>query len=98
MFSILGLLDGKPIHHSYMLAVRAAYRNFDVGFKLKMAQRKEVLKRKISLITASFDPMQPLNAYFTLGKLGAWANTYEENFYGETTRGSWNAAFRRTGF
>ena len=67
------------------LAVRVAYRNFDVGFKLKMAQRKEVLKRKISLITSTFDPMQPLNAYFTLGKLGAWANTYEENFYGETT-------------
>ena len=29
--------------------------------------------------------MQPLNAYFTLGKLGAWASIYEENFCGETT-------------
>ena len=84
-FSLLGSLDGKLIHHSHMLAVRVAYRNFDVGFKLKMAQRKEVLKRKISLITSSFDPMQPLNAYFSLGKLGVVANHYEENFCGETT-------------
>jgi predicted GNAT superfamily acetyltransferase len=85
VFSILGGAGGKTIQHSYMLAVRAAYRNFDVGFKLKMAQRKESQKRKIPLINSSFDPMQPLNAYFTLGKLGARADVYEENFCGETT-------------
>jgi predicted GNAT superfamily acetyltransferase len=85
-FSMLGASVGKLIQHSYMLAVRIAYRNFDVAFKLKMAQRKESLKRKITAIHSSFDPMQPLNAYFTLGKLGAWANVYEENFCGETTR------------
>jgi predicted GNAT superfamily acetyltransferase len=84
-FSMLGSSNFKPIQHSYMLAVRVAYRNFDVGFKLKMAQRKEALKRKISLVNSSFDPMLPLNAYFTLGKLGAWANIYEENLSGQTT-------------
>jgi len=84
-FSILGRLNGVSLQHSYMLAVRVAYRNFDVAFKLKLAQRKEALKRNISFITSSFDPMQPVHAYFTLGKLGACANTYEENFCGETT-------------
>jgi predicted GNAT superfamily acetyltransferase len=86
VFSILGSLKGLPVQHSYMIGVRKAYRNFDVGFKLKMSQRKESLKRKIKRITSSIDPMQPLNAYFTLGKLGGWADSYEENFYGETTR------------
>jgi predicted GNAT superfamily acetyltransferase len=85
VFSILGSLDGKPIQYSYMLAVRMAYRNFDVGFKLKLAQRKEALRRKISSIASSFDPMQPANAYFALGKLGGWGDAYEENFCGETT-------------
>jgi predicted GNAT superfamily acetyltransferase len=85
IFSLLGSLDAKPIQHSYMIAVRMAYRNFDVGFKLKMAQRKEALKHKIALIVSTFDPMQPLNAYFALGKLGEWTNTYEENYLGETT-------------
>ncbi len=87
-FSLLGSMDGNLLHYSHMLAVRVAYRNFDVGYKLKIAQRKEVLRRKISLVSSTFDPMQPLNAYFTLGKLGAWTNTYEEDFYGETTSAS----------
>jgi predicted GNAT superfamily acetyltransferase len=84
-FSMLGFSNGKLVHYAHMLAVRVAYRNFDVAYKLKLAQRKEILKRKISLVTSTFDPMQPLNAYFTLGKLGGCANTYEEDFYGETT-------------
>jgi predicted GNAT superfamily acetyltransferase len=84
-FSVLATEEAKLVQYSYMLAVRAAYRNFDVAFKLEMALRKESLKRKISMVTASFDPMQPANAYFSLGKLGACANIYEENFCGETT-------------
>lgn len=85
VFGIMGLKGRATILHSHMLAVRAAYRNFDVGFKLKEAQRKEALKRKVSLITSFIDPMQPLNAYFVLGKLGASADAYEDNFCGETT-------------
>lgn len=85
VFSMLGWKDGESVYHSHMLAVRVAYRNFDVGFKLKFAQRKEALKRKVAAVTWTFDPMQPLNAYFTLGKLGASAVSYEEDCYGETT-------------
>ena len=83
VLSMLGEAEENPVQHSFMLAVRQAYRNFDVGFKLKMAQRKETLKRRISLITWYLDPMQPLNAYFSLGKLGARAKVYEENCFGE---------------
>ena len=83
--SFLGCDEGELIQHSHMLAVRAAYRNFDVGYKLKLAQRKEALLRKIRTIHWTFDPMQPTNAYFNLGKLGAWANVYRENYYGESS-------------
>ncbi|MDR1726792.1 MAG: hypothetical protein LBT74_02495 [Acidobacteriota bacterium] len=85
IFSIFGHIDGKPVHNCCMLAVRAAYRNFDVGFKLLVALREEALRRKIAAVTASFDPMQPLHAYFFLGKMGFKAFAYEENLYGETT-------------
>jgi predicted GNAT superfamily acetyltransferase len=85
VFSLLGKLNGVPIQYSYALAVRVAYRNFDVAFKLKVAQRKEALKRKISLISSAFDPMQPLNAYFALGKLCQKGDSYEENFCGDPT-------------
>lgn len=86
VFSILGSRNKVPTQHSILLAVRAAYRNFDVGFKLKAAQRKEALKNKISCITSSFDPMQPLSSYFSIGKLGVWSDKYEQDYYGETTR------------
>jgi predicted GNAT superfamily acetyltransferase len=56
-----------------------------VGYKLKVAQRKESLKQKIRLMTWEFDPMQPVNSYFSLGKLGAFANEYKENCLGENS-------------
>lgn len=84
-YSVLSMEDGKLAQHSLLLAVRQAYRNFNVAFRLKLAQRKECLKRKIPTITWAFDPMQPLNAYFALGKLGATAHAYAEDFYGESS-------------
>ncbi|MCL2878459.1 MAG: hypothetical protein FWF13_06755 [Acidobacteria bacterium] len=84
-FSILGMSDGKPVQHCCLLATKAAYKNFDIGFKLQSALRKETLKRKIACVTCAFDPMQPLHSYFFLGKLGFQAAIYEENFYGETS-------------
>lgn len=84
-WSIVGMERGEVVQHSHMLGVRTAYRNFNVGYRLKLAQRKEALRRKQQAITWTFDPMLPLNAYFNMGKLGAWSATYLENFYGETT-------------
>jgi predicted GNAT superfamily acetyltransferase len=83
---IPGSVRNKPILHAMLLAVRSAYRNFDVGFKLMTALRKEALKRKLSLVTAAIDPMQPVQSYFALGKLGARSDRYEENYCGATTR------------
>ena len=84
-FSILGLRNGKTVQHCCLLATKAAYKNFDIGFKLQAALRKETLKRKITCVTCAFDPMQPLHSYFFLGKLGFRAGDYEENLYGEVS-------------
>jgi len=84
-FSILGERNGKLVQHCCTLATKAAYKNFDIGFKLQSALRKETLKRKIKYITCAFDPMKPLHSYFFLGKLGFQASAYEENLYGETS-------------
>ena len=83
--SLLAMEDGDLVQHSHMLAVRPAYRDFNVGYRLKEAQRKEALRRKIRRITWTFDPMQPLNAYFNFGKLGAWSGSYKENYYGDSS-------------
>jgi len=75
--------DGEIAHHSHMLAVKRAYRNYNLGYKLKLAQREAVLAQSIDLITWTFDPLQSLNAYFNFTKLGVISDRYVINFYGE---------------
>jgi len=72
----------RPAHHSHMLAVKPDYRNFDLGRRLKLAQREHVLAQGIDLITWTFDPLQSLNAYFNFSKLGVVADRYLPDFYG----------------
>ena len=77
--------NGQVTHHSHMLAVRPSYRNHNLAYKLKLAQRERVLAQGLKRTTWTFDPLQSLNAYFNFGKLGVVADTYKINFYGETT-------------
>ena len=84
VYGFPGYENGQVTHHSHMLAVKSAYRNFNLGYKLKLAQRERVLAQGINRITWTFDPLQSLNAYFNFGKLGVLA-TYKINFYGAAT-------------
>jgi predicted GNAT superfamily acetyltransferase len=74
---------GQLAHHSHMLAVKPDYRNFDLGRRLKLAQREHVKAQGIKLISWTFDPLQSLNAHFNFSKLGVVADRYLPNFYGE---------------
>jgi predicted GNAT superfamily acetyltransferase len=74
---------GQLAHHSHMLAVKPAYRNFNLGYQLKLAQRRNVLKQNIRIMTWTFDPLQSLNAYFNFNKLGVVADRYFVDFYGD---------------
>lgn len=74
---------GRLAHHSHMLAVKPAYRNFDLGRRLKLAQRDHVKPQGIELISWTFDPLQSLNAHFNFNKLGVIADRYLPDFYGD---------------
>jgi len=73
---------GQAAHHSHMLAVKTAYRNLDLGRKLKLAQRERVMAQGIAVMTWTFDPLQSLNAHFNFRKLGVVADRYLPDFYG----------------
>jgi predicted GNAT superfamily acetyltransferase len=73
---------GQAAHHSHMLAVKTAYRNFDLGRKLKLAQRDHVMAQGIAVITWTFDPLQSLNAHLNFTKLGVVSDRYLRDFYG----------------
>lgn len=70
-------------HGSLMCGVLPDRQYRGVGFQLKRAQREAVLAQGLDLITWTFDPLQSLNAYFNLNKLGALARRYERNIYGD---------------
>jgi predicted GNAT superfamily acetyltransferase len=84
-YSFVGREGDQIVHHSHMLAVRASYRNFNLGYRLKLAQRDRALAQGITRMTWTFDPLQSLNAHFNFAKLGVVADAYKTNFYGEAT-------------
>lgn len=81
-YGFAGHERGRAVHHSHMLAVKQQYRSYDLGFRLKLAQRERVLKQGIELITWTFDPLQSMNAHFNFAKLGVFADSYYPDFYG----------------
>ncbi|MFN2493168.1 MAG: GNAT family N-acetyltransferase [Pyrinomonadaceae bacterium] len=84
-YSFVGRENEHMVHHSHMLAVTPSHRNFNLGFRLKAAQRERVLAQGINRMTWTFDPLQSLNAHFNFAKLGVVADAYKINFYGEAT-------------
>ncbi|MGA7380432.1 MAG: hypothetical protein WBX03_06245 [Terriglobales bacterium] len=89
-FAFLGLEDGRSNLHSHMLAVRAPYRNSDLGYRLKLAQRERVLAMRINgsriiEVTWTFDPLQSKNAHLNFAKLGVISQSYKIDFYGPET-------------
>lgn len=83
VYGFVSYEHGQMTHHSHMLAVKPAYRNFNLGHNLKLAQRDRVLTEGITLMTWTFDPLQSMNAYFNFNKLGVLSDRYFINFYGE---------------
>lgn len=77
--------EGKLYLHSHMVAVLPEYQNHGIGRMLKLAQRDNALSRGIDRIEWTFDPMQTLNAYFNLVKLGAVVRRYIPDFYGPSS-------------
>jgi predicted GNAT superfamily acetyltransferase len=74
--------DGLHVH-SHMLATLPDRRHRGVGFALKLAQRALALEQGIEVVRWTFDPLIARNAYFNLHKLGAVADRFERNHYGE---------------
>lgn len=80
---VVGLAEGKPTLHSHITGVLPDVQHHGVGFKLKLAQREWCLEHGIGRVTWTFDPMVARNAYFNLVKLGAVAERFHRNYYGE---------------
>lgn len=83
VYGFIGQEQGHPVIHSHMLAVKASYRDRDLGYRLKLAQREAALSVGFKRMTWTFDPLQGRNAHLNFAKLGVVADQYKLNFYGE---------------
>jgi len=84
LFGFLGTTaDGKLKHVSHQVGVHPQYRGLHLGYLLKRAQRGEVRRQGLDLITWTYDPLETVNAHLNLTQLGAVCNTYLRNVYGE---------------
>jgi predicted GNAT superfamily acetyltransferase len=81
-FGFPALEDGHVSIHSHMLAVLPKYRDLDLGYKLKLAQRERALSLGLRQMTWTFDPLQSRNAHFNFAKVGVVSDTYKVDFYG----------------
>jgi len=81
-FGFPALEQGRLFIHSHMLAVLPKYRDLDLGYKLKLAQRDRALALGIKQMTWTFDPLQSRNAHFNFAKLGVVSDRYKVDFYG----------------
>jgi predicted GNAT superfamily acetyltransferase len=73
-----------------MLGVLPEYRDQNVGYQLKLAQRDFVSSQGVRLVTWTYDPLESRNARLNISKLGAVCATYKREVYGEM-RDSLNA-------
>ncbi len=84
VFSFPAIIRGRTAQHSHHLAVRTEFQGLGLGKTLKWAQRDEVLRRGLKLITWTYDPLQARNANLNLHTLGACGRTYIRDLYGAT--------------
>jgi chorismate synthase len=84
VFGVTGVEEGRVVHWSHMLGVRPGARNSGVGRLLKEFQRQELLRRDISAMHWTFDPLIAKNAHFNLNTLGARVVRYVPDVYGAT--------------
>lgn len=81
---IFGFATREPhIQHSHRLAVMEQARGLGLGVRLKWYQRDWCLAQGITHVRWTYDPLRAANAGLNIARLGAIADTYYPDYYGE---------------
>jgi predicted GNAT superfamily acetyltransferase len=84
-YAFPSLHGGRAGFHSHLLAVKAAWRETGIGYRLKVVQRDHALALGVGEITWTFDPLRSRNAHLNFGRLGVISDRYIADFYGPQT-------------
>jgi len=85
VFGMTGVVDGRLVHWSDMLAVRPEARGGRLGERLKHYQRGLARATGARAMYWTFDPLVARNAHLNLARLGAHVVEYVPNMYGDST-------------
>jgi predicted GNAT superfamily acetyltransferase len=81
-YAILARWKGTYFIFSHMTGIRREDQKKGFGFLLKQAQREEVLNMGYDVIRWNFDPLESMNAFFNIHRLGIISVEYERDVYG----------------
>ncbi|USG67210.1 hypothetical protein NDK47_07950 [Brevibacillus ruminantium] len=83
LYSFPGYTDQELHLCSHMLGFLPEYRKQGLGVQMKWMQRTEALAAGYKRITWTYDPLETVNAYLNIAKLGGVVHRYIPNCYGE---------------
>jgi predicted GNAT superfamily acetyltransferase len=83
VYAFLARRHGRLIHWSHMMAVLPEFRDRGLGLRMKLAHRRLALQQGIRSVCWTFDPLQSRNAALNLRRLGAQAEEYIPDCYGQ---------------
>lgn len=81
-FAAFDAVTLKPYLLSHMVAVSPSLQSKSIGYLIKLAQKEDALKRGISIIKWTYDPLISKNANLNIRKLGARIYKFNLNEYG----------------
>lgn len=81
--AVYGFATSEPhVLHSHYMAVDPAYRRRGLAVELKQRQRTWCVKRGLTHMRWTYDPLQIANAHLNMERLGAVGISYHVNHYG----------------
>jgi predicted GNAT superfamily acetyltransferase len=83
VFGLTGVRDGRLVHWSHMLAVRAEAQNLGIGRRLKEFQHAAVARSGVRVIFWTYDPLVARNAHLNLNVFGVRVSEYVRDMYGD---------------
>jgi predicted GNAT superfamily acetyltransferase len=84
VFGITGVENGRCVHWSDMLAVKATARGLGIGRRLKEFQRDRLREIGVEVVYWTYDPLVARNAHLNLSRLGAEVVEYVRDMYGDS--------------
>jgi predicted GNAT superfamily acetyltransferase len=78
----LGMAGTKLYLFSQRMGVLPEYQSLGLGFRLKVAQREQMLRQGIDIIVWTYDPLEGKNATLNIEKLGGIVRYYARDIYG----------------